>query len=221
MSLNYIPTPVFHGDTYGSTLAIMLFPDCLAKARNWHAKFLAAGVIDAYRDAGHSFEDRWKPFLAALAEVDVSDLEVAKRIRGAGFATDAVTALYALVCTDPETASWNKAIAEVCKRSVGEVGGSETHVRSQLKLFAPVLHLWLARRLSDTPHPRESQLFLDGYAMLFELKSWAASQHAAFKKPERYLATKEYGPWPELANLMEHLGGSWQKRISLSSRSSK
>ena len=73
MSKSYIPLPVLLGDTFGSTLAVMLFPNSIQKARNWHAKHLACGALTAYRRAGHVFdEDRFDAFLEALSGVDVS-----------------------------------------------------------------------------------------------------------------------------------------------------
>lgn len=210
------PTPIFVGDVYGSTVSIMLYPDDLAKAKNWHAKHLASGALQAYREAGHSFEDRWEAFLQAIGSADVSNKETQARLAGASLAADAIKALWAMVCMEDRDASWNKAINLVCAASGRGRAGSPSHIRAQLRLFAPVLHLWLAWRLSDKACPPAGELFLEGYSILFDLRRWEEARPAAFRRSDGYLAADEYGPWPELAQLMASLGGHHQHRISLS-----
>ena len=81
--------------------------------------------------------------------------------------------LWALVCSDPETASWERAIEKVNMANSREIGGSPSHIRQQLRLFGPVLHLGSLGGCLDEPVPQEGNLFLDAYAILFELRAWA------------------------------------------------
>lgn len=215
MTTPFIPTPVFLGDTFGSTLAVMLFPDDLSKACSWHARQLSKGALKAYIAAGHPFDDRFASFIDAVGGADVENREVVARLVGAGLAGDAFKVLWALICQDGDTASWSRAITIVCDSTSTKEAGSPSHIRKQLKLFAPVLHLWLGWRLSEQPCPREKELFQIGYPILFAARAWAASRPASFRPAESYLSAREYGPWPELAKEMQQQGG-YLRRLSLS-----
>lgn len=215
MSGSFIPIPVFLGDTFGSTLAVMLFPDDMSKARAWHAQQLSKGALQAYLSAGHSFDDRLLAFADAVGAADIDGRLISARLVGAGLAADAFKVLWALICDDCDRASWSRAITVVCDATPTKRAGSPSHIRKQLKLFAPVMHLWLGWQLSDRACPCETELFDIGYPILFAARAWAASRPAAFQPIESYLAVKEYGPWPELAKKMQRNGGSL-RRISLS-----
>lgn len=215
MTGSFIPIPLLLGDTFGSTLAVMLFPDNMSKARAWHARQLSKGALQAYLAAGHSFEDRLPAFTDAVGAADVDSLQVSKRLAGAGLAGDVFKVLWALICDDGDSASWSRAITIVCDATPAKQAGSPSHIRKQLKLFAPAMHLWLGWQLSENTCPRERELFDIGYPILFAARAWAASRPAAFQPTEGYLSVKEYGPWPQLAEDMQRTGG-YLRRISLS-----
>lgn len=214
MTGTFIPIPVHLGDTFGSTVAVMLFPDDMSKARAWHARQLSKGALRAYEEAGHSFEDRWQAFADAVAAADVDRTEALARMAGAGLAADVFKVLWAMICDESDKASWSRAIDVVCDATPAKRAGSPSHIRKQLKLYAPVMHLWLAWRLSDNPCPRETELFEIGYPILFAARAWALSRSKAFRTEDSYLAVAEYGPWPELAQEMEKKGG-YPRRISI------
>ena len=56
--ITFEPIPIFLGDTFGSTISVMLFPEDISKARAWHARHLAQGALQSYLDDGNCFEDR-------------------------------------------------------------------------------------------------------------------------------------------------------------------
>lgn len=202
------------GDTFGSTVAVMLFPDDLAKARAWHARQLSKGALKSYLEAGHSFTDRLIPFAEAIGAADIDNRDVSSRLNGAGLAADTFKVLWALICDESETASWSRAITTVCDSTSIREAGSPSHIRKQLKLFAPVMHLWLGWQLSERVCPRETELFDIGYPILFAAREWADSRPGAYQLNESYLSVREYGPWPQLAERMQRVGGQL-RRISL------
>lgn len=102
----------------------------------------------------------------------------------------------------------------VCDSTSAKESGSPSHIRKQLKLFAPVLHLWLGWHLSEQACPREEELFEIGYPILFAARAWARSRPAAFQAADSYLSVKEFGPWPHLAQRMQRRGG-YARPISL------
>jgi hypothetical protein len=212
----FIPIPVFLGDTFGSTLAVMLFPDDMSKARAWHARQLSKGALRAYLAAGHSFEDRLLAFADAVGAADVDDRQISARLAGAGLAADVFKVLWALICDECDAASWSRAITIVCDATSTKEAGSPAHIRKQLKRFAPVMHLWLGWQLSENACPSERELFNIGYPILFAARAWAASRPAAYQPSESYLSVKEYGPWPQLAEEMQRIGGGYLRQISLS-----
>ena len=219
----FIPTPVFFGDAQHSTMAVMLFPDDLAKARNFAAQLLNDGTLRAYIAAGHDFSDRWMAFADAMREGRTSDKEIAARLAGAKLALDATKALWGLVCSHSGQAGWSGAIELVGEAYAKEkVSSSPSHIRKQLRLFAPVLHLWLAWALDDRTLPPAADLFRVGYGLLFKLRKWELSRDEAFRRDDGYLAERgKYGPWPALAMLMEAEGGQTVPLVSLVSRSTK
>ncbi len=214
MTLLFKPIPIFLGDTFGSTISVMLFPDDLSKARAWHARHLSRGALQTYLDAGHSFDDRFSAFASAVGEVDVDFQQTHARLSGASLAADALKVLWALVCDGDENASWTIAIERVCDATSVKEAGSISHIRKQLKLFAPVMHLWLGWQLSDEACPREAELFHIGYPILFALRAWAKSRPEAFRSANSYLEVEEFGPWPELAEEMGRRGG-YPRKLSL------
>lgn len=208
----FIPIPVLLGETFRSTLAVMLFPDDPSKARTWHATELSKGTLQAYLEAGHSFDDRLPDFLNAVGGANVGSREPGTRFAGAMLAADVFKVLWAQICQDDEGASWASAIAHVCDSTSAKEAGSQSHIRKQLRRFAPVLHLWLGWQLAE--HPCREQEFFDiGYPILFAARAWAAARPTSFA--ESYLSVQEYGPWPELAKDMHQHGGSRLRLISL------
>lgn len=199
-ALPYRPTPVFLGDAEGSTLAVMLFPDDMDAARHWHARFLAEGPLPAYLAADHAFaDDRLLAYFNAVAKGEAAQKEVEGRRAKAELAAQVAFNLWASISRGPTGASWKQSILAGAERA----GCSESHVRTQLKLFAPVLHLWLAWLVDGRKVVPAPQLFPRAYALLFEIREWEDSRHSAFKPETRYLAAREFGPWPELARQME------------------
>ncbi len=216
MTGSFNPIQVNFGDTFGSTIAIMLFPDDMSKARAWHARQLSKGALRAYLEAGHSFGDRFLDFAEAVGAADVDDRLVSARLAGAMLASDAFKVLWALICHEGDSASWSRAVTIVCDATSAKQAGSPSHIRKQLKLFAPVMHLWLGWQLSERAVPRETDLFEIGYPILFAARAWASSRPTAFQPIESYLSVTEYGPWPELAREMQRRGGGFARQISLS-----
>jgi hypothetical protein len=214
MTSSFIPIPVNFGDTYGSTIAVMLFPEDLDRARSWHAKHLSTGALQAYLNAGHSFQDRFPAFIDAVGGERVDRREALKRLTGANLAAETMKVLWALVCDDDPKAGWNYAIDRVCAATATGESGSPSHIRKQLKLFAPVMHLWLGWQLSESACPPEDELFNIGYPILFALRAWEQTRPAGYHASYRYLAVSEFGPWPDLARQME-LGGGYPRSLSL------
>jgi len=212
--------PIFLRDTYGSTVSVMLFPDDMKKAKNRHVRQLSRGAMQAYIKAGHSFKsrdvadfgdnnqyDRDTDFHDANSCADVSQNQVMARLRGASLVADTLKVLWALICDGNSRAGWERAIEIVCDATPTGEAGSPSHIRKQLSIFAPVMHLWLGWKLSDEECPPETEFFHIGYPILLAVRAWAETRPEAFRRADSYLSVREFGPWKKLAREMELRGG--------------
>ena len=173
----------------------MLFPEDWEKAHAWHARFLARRPLPDYLEAGHDFSTRWADYLAGVANSSRIDGEEEWRWAAGALAGRTVMLLWALICDRDERAGWSQAIeitsnaARAQKRK-----GSPSHIRSQLRRFSPVLHLWGAWAMCDTLKPAGELMAMSG-ALLSELRNWDAMRPVAFRHHESYLAAEPVGPW--------------------------
>ena len=106
-----IPLPVYRGDVCGSLLGAMLFPSDPTKADTCSAQLLTKGPLQDYLRAGHTFSlTREIGLLDALGrEISSKEIETQK-LRGHR-AGEVVKALWALICSHPDIASWDTAIS--------------------------------------------------------------------------------------------------------------
>jgi hypothetical protein len=110
-STKIIPLPVYRGDVCGSLLGAMLFPSDPTKADTCSAQLLTKGPLQDYLRAGHTFSlTREIGLLDALGrEISSKEIETQK-LRGHR-AGEVVKALWALICSHPDIASWDTAIS--------------------------------------------------------------------------------------------------------------
>lgn len=140
--------PIFNQDIATSIIGVMHFPNDIAKANAVASSILASGPLHRYRAEGGSLkDDEWLSLIESLAQGNFAD-EIKENYYIGSAVGQLAKTLWSLICRDPTSASWKKAmrIVEDCVVSQGGDAGFSTFHRS-LKVMKPCLHLWGAHTI--------------------------------------------------------------------------
>jgi hypothetical protein len=213
--------PIYHGVPTLSLRGVMLFPRDLAKAEAWVGWKLAGGPLKEFLARGHSLPTGAIADIAADAASLSSYFDKAKHNEWAGSTVGAVvTALWALICREPETASWDRAIQVA--ENVGVEHGHRTgrsSFRAHLSEFSAVLHLlgaWEMRGrhfiVNDAvgyTAPTDAKFFVaESQVLLRKLREWSSARRTS--TPELHLSAEKFEGGPEWMP-PEHLADAWPK----------
>jgi hypothetical protein len=204
-SNNVIPVPVYHDDIYGSLRAAMFFPNDRAKAESFCAAHLMKGPVQNCLQAGHTLSGERLIALFNARDREISSNEIATQERHGGVAGEVVKSLWALICSHPDIASWERAIRVIQnQRACAGSTINRATLRACLSKMRPVLHLWGALALRehqwlDNPNVGYHRLddlsafMTEGMTLLHQLCIWRDHR----KQPDLLLAGEMFGPWPD------------------------
>jgi hypothetical protein len=186
-----------------SLLGAILFPCDRANADTYSAQLLTKGPLQDYRRAGHRLSLTQEiTFLDALGR-EVSNEEIETQKLHGFRAGEVVKILWALICSRPDTASWDSAIwvVEDAWAGEGHKSGRSTF-RADLSEMRAVLHLWGALALRDFQLLADPSVGYDGLddltafiseamALRQQLCQWRDGRN----QPDTLLADDAFGPW--------------------------
>jgi hypothetical protein len=181
----------------------MLFPSDPAKADTCSAQLVTKGPLQDYLRVGHTFSlTREISLLDALGR-EISSKEIETQKLHGHRAGEVVKALWALICSRPDIASWDSAIwvAEDVSADAGLKTGRATF-RADLSEMRAVLHLWGALALRDYQLLADPSVGYDGLDDLTAFMSEAMALRQQMcqwrdgrNKPDTLLAADAFGPW--------------------------
>jgi hypothetical protein len=198
-----IPLPVHHGDVYSSLVGTMLFPNSPKKADTFAALHLMKGPLQAYLRKRHRLSRPRQIELFNAIGRGISTHEIDRQELHGKRAGDVVKALWALICSHPQIASWDTAISIVEDESVAagiQIGRAT--LRAALSELRGVLHLWGAFALRDYRILTErcvgydvlddlTAIMTEAMALLQQLCIWRDGRNTS----DTLLAGDAFGPW--------------------------
>jgi hypothetical protein len=199
----------------------MIFPNDLAKAKALVGWKLAGGPLQEFLARGYSLPADSIAEIAADAASLSGCFDEAKRNEWAGSTVGAVvTTLWALICREPETASWDRAIQVA--ENLGVEHGHRTgrsSFRAHLSEFSAVLHMlgaWQMRGrrfiVNDAVGYRagiDAKFFVaESQVLLRKLCEWSSTRRASTH--EMHLNAEKFEGGPEWMP-PEHLADTWPK----------
>lgn len=134
---------IYNQDIATSIVGGMLFPNHTAKAHAAASSILASGPLRSYcAEYGSLSAEQWLSVTESLVRGNFSD-EIEHRYYVGGVVGQIVKTLWSLICRDPASASWKKAMRIVEDHIAihgGKTGFSTFH--RQLQEMKSCLHLW-------------------------------------------------------------------------------
>jgi hypothetical protein len=136
---------------------------------------------------------------------EVASNEIATQERHGAWVGEVVKTLWALICSQPSIASWERAIREIQNQRACAGGTiSRATLRACLSEMRPALHLWGAgalreRRWLDDPNVGYDRIddlsafMTEAMTLLQQLCIWRDGRD----QPDLLLAGAMFGPWPE------------------------
>jgi hypothetical protein len=192
--------PIFFGDSYSACTGVVLFPDDLQKARSYSARHLADGRLVQYRQLTGDVPPFTDDLMALLGRRPVGDADIVDRHERGMAVGLIVSLLWALVTAKDPRAGWSAALKLAMSGRFGPSPGSLSKLKTQLRLFAPVLHFWGAWHMRGSRFVADASdldtFMAEAADLLGGLRTWRDGLAVVSHKPElEYLAADEFGPW--------------------------
>lgn len=199
--------PLLHRDLFTSLWSVMHFPDDPARARGCAAFMLSQILGTAIAQGYELTPDDSRAFFANVVSPPPTHVIAARQQSGTQVG-DVVKTLWCLICEDPATASWKRAIQVVEDTAyLAGVPGQRATLKKHLRQFAPVLHLWGAWALRGREFKTDldqgytgvedtTALLLEGMNLHLLLMNWSGERD---RPDESLLSWDVYAPgedWP-------------------------
>jgi hypothetical protein len=194
---------VYHGDVYSSLVGAMFFPTDPNKANTFAAQHLTKGPLQAYLRDGHRLSQHRLIALLNAISAGISSPEINLQELQGQRVGEVVKALWALICSHPQIASWDSAIWIVEDQSVAAgIQISRATLRAALSELRGVLHLWGALALRDYRILAEpgvgydivddlTAIMTEAMTLLQQLCIWRDGRNTS----DTLLAGAAFGPW--------------------------